>query len=92
MPRDRTHGFDFDSASRRIVFYGNCIPNGAGKKVAVSYKYWLDGSPDPNGCSCPSPKVCGPGNTCLCPTNCGGVCAAPKPVCDMSSCTCVDIN
>jgi hypothetical protein len=87
VPRSRTNGFDFDSASRRIVFYGSCIPNGAGKKVAVSYKYWLDGSPDPNGCSCPAPKVCGAGGACVCPTNCGGVCQAGTS-CDLASCTC----
>ena len=91
LPRDRANGFDFDSASRRIVFYGNCIPNGAGKKVAVSYKYWLDGSPDPNGCYCAPPKVCGPNNSCVCPTNCGGQCTG-SAVCDMNTCGCININ
>jgi hypothetical protein len=71
VPRDRTNGFDFDSASRRIVFFGNCIPSAAGKKVAVSYQYWIDATPDPNGIcpsdcgGCPANKTCDT-NTCEC--------------------------
>ncbi|MFO0599232.1 MAG: hypothetical protein U0228_28255 [Myxococcaceae bacterium] len=77
VPRDRTNGWDIDPATRRIVFFGNCIPSAAGVQVAVSYKYWNDGSPDPNGdaCggTCVAPMVCNPNQrTCVCSPNCGG--------------------
>lgn len=93
IPRDRTNGWDFDSATRRLVFYGNCIPSMSGKKVAVSYRYWNDGSPDPGGdpCNnaCQAPKACDPGSAmCICPVNCGGACTG-QTTCDMASCTCV---
>lgn len=93
IPRDRMNGFDFDAASRRLVFYGNCIPSASGKKVAVSYRFWVDGSPDPGGdpCNntCTAPKACDPGSAmCVCPTNCGGACTGTT-TCDMASCTCV---
>ncbi len=92
IPRDRTNGFDFDSASRRIVFFGNCIPNAVGKRVAVSYRYWLDASPDPNGdpCggACTGGKQCEPNSkSCVCPTNCGGTCSVGT-ICDINTCTC----
>lgn len=92
VPRDRTNGFDFDGASRRIVFFGNCRPSGPGKKVAVSYKFWNDGSPDPNGdpCGgkCQPPLVCNPGTgQCVCPDNCGGTCTQGQQ-CDMATCSC----
>jgi hypothetical protein len=93
IPRDRANGFDFDSASRRIVFYGSCLPNAAGKQIAVSYRFWQDNSPDPGGdpCggTCMAPQACDPGTkTCVCPQNCGGVCGAGT-VCDTSTCACV---
>ncbi|MBS1152486.1 MAG: hypothetical protein H6Q89_4184, partial [Myxococcaceae bacterium] len=95
IPRDRSNGFDFDSASRRVVFFGSCIPIAAGKKVAVSYRSWLDASPDPNGdpCggACTGLKVCEPNTkSCVCPTtpsNCGGACATGT-ICDLNTCTC----
>lgn len=40
VPRDRSNGFDFDAATRRLVFYGACRPSAAGVKVAVSYRFW----------------------------------------------------
>ncbi|MBI3183796.1 MAG: hypothetical protein HYZ28_16790 [Myxococcales bacterium] len=91
VPRDRSNGFDFDSASRRVVFYGACRPSGPGKKVAVSYKFWNDGSPDPGGdpCGnkCAPPLVCNPSTgQCVCPTDCGG--CAQGQMCDMVACTC----
>jgi hypothetical protein len=93
VPRDRTNGWDFDAATRRIVFLGNCIPNAAGRKIAVSYRFWVDGSPDPGGdpCNntCTAPKACDPGSAmCICPTNCGGACTGTT-TCDMASCACV---
>jgi hypothetical protein len=91
VPRDRTNGWDIDPATRRIVFFGNCIPSAAGVKVAVSYKYWNDGSPDPGGdpcgSTCTAPMACDPTQkTCVCPANCGG-CSAGL-VCNIPTCTC----
>ncbi len=40
VPRNRTNGFDFDAASRRLVFYGTCRPSSPGKTIAVSYRFW----------------------------------------------------
>jgi hypothetical protein len=92
VPRDRTNGWDIDSATRRIVFYGNCIPKAVGIKVAVSYRYWIDNSPDPNGdpCGglCQSPKICDTtSKTCVCAPNCAGTCTTGL-VCNMNTCTC----
>ena len=91
VPRDRTNGWDIDPATRRIVFFGNCIPSAAGVQVAVSYKYWNDGSPDPNGdaCggTCAAPMVCDPGQrSCICAPTCGG-CGAGFH-CNVNSCSC----
>lgn len=91
VPRDRTNGWDIDAATRRIVFFGNCIPSAAGVQVAVSYKYWNDGSPDPNGdaCggTCVAPQVCNPSTrSCVCSSNCGG-CGAGF-VCNVNTCAC----
>jgi hypothetical protein len=44
VPRDRSNGFDFDSATRRLVLFGSCRPSAPGKKVAVSYRFWNDAS------------------------------------------------
>ena len=91
VPRDRTNGWDIDAATRRLVFFGNCIPSAAGVQVAVSYKYWNDGSPDPNGdaCggTCVAPLVCDPGQrSCVCPMSCGG--CALNFHCNRMSCSC----
>lgn len=91
VPRDRSNGWDIDPATRRIVFFGNCIPSAAGVQVAVSYKYWNDGSPDPGGdpcgSTCQAPLVCDPTTkSCVCPANCGG-CGAGL-TCNVSTCAC----
>lgn len=91
VPRDRTNGFDFDSATRRVVFFGACRPAGPGKKVAVSYKFWNDGSPDPGGdpCGnkCVAPFVCNPATgQCICPSDCGG--CPSNQTCEPVSCSC----
>ncbi len=93
VPRDRANGWDIDPATRRIVFYGNCIPAAAGVQVAISYKYWNDASPDPNGdpcgATCVAPLVCDPNTkSCVCPATppCGG-CGAGL-TCDMNTCSC----
>lgn len=91
VPRDRTNGWDIDPATRRIVFFGNCIPSAAGVQVAVSYKYWNDGSPDPNGdaCggTCVAPLVCDPNQrACVCAPNCGG--CGVGFICNTNACAC----
>jgi hypothetical protein len=92
VPRDRTNGWDLDSATRRLVFYGSCIPRASGIKVAVSYRYWNDGSPDPNGDACAgacqgTELVCDPGTkTCVCPPSCGG--CGVGLTCNQAACAC----
>ncbi|MBI5545420.1 MAG: hypothetical protein HY901_16160 [Deltaproteobacteria bacterium] len=86
MPHSRTHGFDYDGASKSLVFYGDCRPT-ANQTVAVSYRYWVEQAP---ACSppCTAPQVCDPvTGRCVCPNDCGG-CAAGK-VCDPATCTCL---
>ena len=91
VPRDRTNGWDIDAATRRIVFYGNCIPSASGVKVAVSFKYWNENSPnadgDACGATCVSPEVCDPSTKlCICSPTCGG--CAEGQVCNTTSCSC----
>lgn len=91
VPRDRTNGWDIDPATRRIVFFGNCIPSAAGVQVAISYKYWNDNSADPNGdaCggTCVAPLVCDPGQkSCVCSSNCGG--CGTGFICNATTCSC----
>lgn len=49
LPRARTNGFDFDGINRTISFFGACRPSGAMNRAAVSYKYWIDVTPQPGG-------------------------------------------
>jgi hypothetical protein len=96
VPRDRANGWDVDSATRRIAFFGNCIPRATGVKVALSYKYWIEGSPDPDGdpCQgeCRDEFSCDTATKqCVCAPNCGGGCAVGL-TCSMSTCTCDGIN
>ncbi len=91
VPRDRTHGWDIDPATRRLVFFGDCRPSAPGVQVAVSYQYWNDGSPDPGGSpcagSCEAPLVCDVMvQTCVCPADCGGCSAGFE--CNQNSCAC----
>jgi len=92
VPRSRQNGWDIDAATRRIVFYGACIPNATGVKVAVSYRYWIDNSSDPNGdpCggTCVAPFMCDPNaRSCVCSPNCGNTCGAML-TCKQATCTC----
>lgn len=91
VPRDRTNGWDIDPATRRLVFFGNCIPSAQGVQVAVSYKYWNDASPNADGdaCggSCVAPLICDPGQrACVCSADCGG--CSRGSTCKPSTCTC----
>ena len=98
VPRSRSNGFDYDSVARKIAFFGNCLPSATGKKIAVSYRYWIENSPDANGdpcgAMCIAPLACDPGTkSCICPANCGNACTGATPTCNQSSCTCSgDIN
>jgi hypothetical protein len=96
IPRSQVNGFDYDGPNRALKFYGDCRPAQNGKRVAVSYRYWIDRTPDPDGgtppCGgpCPAPKVCDPvTDQCICPGNCGGTCDGTGLACDMGSCGCV---
>jgi hypothetical protein len=40
VPRSRQDGFDYDPASRTIVFYGNTYRPMAGDQVFISYRVW----------------------------------------------------
>jgi len=91
VPRSRMNGWDIDSATRRIVFYGTCRP-AMGAKVAVSYRYWIDNSPDANGdpCggTCVAPFMCDPNaRACVCMPNCGNTCGAGL-TCKQATCAC----
>jgi len=48
VPRSRIHGFDFDGLNRTISLYGACRPLGGTAQAAVSYRYWVDGTPNPD--------------------------------------------
>ncbi len=49
LPRSRMNGFDFDGINRTISFFGACRPAGAMNRAAVSYRYWIDVTPQPGG-------------------------------------------
>ncbi|MBL8605279.1 MAG: VWA domain-containing protein [Myxococcales bacterium] len=40
VPRSRADGFDYDAASRSVVFYGNSFRPRRGVEVVVSYRVW----------------------------------------------------
>ncbi|RKG98842.1 VWA domain-containing protein [Corallococcus sp. CA053C] len=55
LPRSRTNGFDVDGINRTVSFYGACRPKESGvTQAAVSYRYWIDRTTNPNG----SPPPC----------------------------------
>lgn len=50
IPRSRVNGFDFDGIARTISFYGACKPPSSGTtNAAVSYRYWINTTPNPDG-------------------------------------------
>jgi hypothetical protein len=49
LPRSRTNGFDFDGINRSISFFGACRPGTGASNAAVSYRYWIDTTPNPGG-------------------------------------------
>ncbi|MEW5854269.1 MAG: hypothetical protein AB2A00_36180 [Myxococcota bacterium] len=74
VPRSRVHGFDYDVRARTIAFFGNCRPATEGKRVAVSYRYWIDQTPDADP----------PRSPCEACASCGGIAR-----CDLEACACV---
>jgi len=95
IPRSRQNGFDYDGATNSIQFFGNCRPLAAAStKIAVSYRYWIDRTPNPDGavteCVCTPPEVCDPLTLeCYCPPDCGLGTVPPEKVCDTATCTLV---
>lgn len=92
LPRDRTNGFDFDGLTGRILFFGSCRPQVPNKNGAVSYRYWIDltsnpnGNPDPCG-QCTPPFVCDRTvNKCVCPADCGVASPGSAYYCDYDTC------
>ncbi|AKQ69102.1 internalin, putative [Myxococcus hansupus] len=54
LPRSRTHGFDVDGISRAVSFFGGCRPQTPGTtQAALSYRYWTDRTPNPDGIPAP---------------------------------------
>jgi hypothetical protein len=49
IPRSKVNGFDFDGINRSISFFGACRPLNAAVNAAVSYRYWVDTTPNPGG-------------------------------------------
>ncbi|MSP61442.1 MAG: VWA domain-containing protein [Myxococcales bacterium] len=49
LPRSRVNGFDFDGINRSISLFGACRPTMNTKAAAVSYRYWIDLTSNPNG-------------------------------------------
>lgn len=49
IPRSRVNGFDFDGVNRTISFFGACRPAGTTMAAAVSYRYWIDTTPNQGG-------------------------------------------
>jgi hypothetical protein len=49
IPRSRADGFDFDGINRSISFFGACRPGSGSSNAAVSYRYWIDTTPNAGG-------------------------------------------
>ena len=76
VPRSRENGFDVDPTTRTVAFFGDCRPDPAnlGSLIAISYRTWIDQSPDPDP-PVPGCQVC---------ASCTGV-----ERCDLDACACV---
>jgi hypothetical protein len=83
LPRSRTNGFDFSGTTGTISFFGDCRPPVAGSTAAVSYRSWLDLTPDPDG----RPVPCAKDTTYYDPTDPDG--CRGRLVCDTSLDQCV---
>ncbi len=104
LARSRVDGFDFDGINRTLSFFGACRPGDSATRAAVSYRYWIDLTPDPGGqlpCEedphfdpnapglCEGNLVCNPqSGACECPANCGAAQAPLGRVCDPNPLVC----
>ncbi len=80
--RSRTDGFDFDGINRSLSFFGACRPGTSASSAAVSYRYWVDSTPNPGG----NPPPCSTDTTNYDPTDpdfCRG-----RLACDRTTNTC----
>jgi hypothetical protein len=73
-------------------FFGACRPTVPNRDGAVSYRYWIDltanpnGNPDPCG-QCTPPFVCDRNqNKCVCPADCGVASPGAAYYCDYDTC------
>jgi hypothetical protein len=54
IKRSRQNGFDFDGVNGTLSFYGTCRPpDGQVVDAAVSYRYWIDTTTNPDGNTLP---------------------------------------
>ncbi|MBM4281638.1 MAG: hypothetical protein FJ137_13065 [Deltaproteobacteria bacterium] len=95
VPRSRAAGFDYDGPTNSIQFFGDCRPTfdqaNIGQPIAVSYRYWLEDSVEPDGnedpcASCGDPLVC-VDEQCVCPSDCGSGGLGANETCDAATCT-----
>ncbi|MEZ4409725.1 MAG: hypothetical protein R3A52_25120 [Polyangiales bacterium] len=91
VPRSRAEGFDYDAASRAIVFYGTRFRPNVGDEVVASYRVW---QPCPTaGATCRSDAECCAPNTCMmgrCTPPCaptGSTCTTNGDCCAPNVCT-----
>ncbi len=84
IPRSRADGFDFDGINRSLSFFGACRPGAGATSAAVSYRYWIDSTPNPAG----NPPPCITDTTFYDPTDpdfCRGRLACDRTT---NTCTC----
>jgi hypothetical protein len=85
IPRSRANGFDFDGVNRTISFFGACRPTSGTMAAAVSYRYWIDTTPNQGGN--PPPCSMDPSYDPMDPDFCRGrlACNVMTNVCDCPS-------
>jgi hypothetical protein len=49
IPRSRVHGFDYSGIHRTVSFFGDCRPGVGSTQAAISYRYWIDTTPNVDG-------------------------------------------
>jgi hypothetical protein len=91
VPRSRANGFDYDSASNAIVFYGATHRPNMGDEVVVSYRLWQPCPPAGATCradsECCLPFVCN-GGRCGPPcVSLNGTCVVNADCCSPNVCT-----
>jgi hypothetical protein len=90
IPRDPVNGYDYNGPANSITLFGTSLPDMAGRQVAVSYRYWVNGvAPPMSMCPpCTAPRVCNQqAGQCVCPPDCGTPSPGAAYFCDPVSCT-----